>query len=236
MKKLICILASLYFIILLASNAFSGERLYEFNDDTAWEVLTSDWTIENDEYYQRNPVTSNAGVAVLKESEGVDTEDVEAMEVFAYDLGEGSWQNMYIVFGYNEDNPFTYLGGPFVGGAQAWRFQTFDTNGLSGIGTVKESGEALSPEKWYHVKIEFEGDDAILYGAEKGENLEEKLMYTLPDGKPSGRIGLGGTGSYSKFDDFKVSGADVQGMAVKPEDKLSITWGKIKMRCSSPNF
>lgn len=211
------------------SNALSGDRLYEFNDDDAWEVVTSEWEIEDGEYYQRNPVTGNVGIAVLKESEGVDTKDVETIEVLGYDLGTGTWQNVYIVFGFNEGNPVSYLAGAFVGGAQAWRFQTFDSETRGGITTVKEVDASLSPEKWYHLKLVFEDDSVILYGAEKGEDVEEKATYTFSQEKPSGRIGLGGTGSDTKFDDFIVSGTDIQGLAVEPEDKLSITWGKIKM-------
>lgn len=229
MIKTICILASLCLIILSVSDALSGERLYDFRDDSAWDPITAEWEIVDGEYVQTGSTDSELGMAVLKESEGVDTIDVESIEVMAYDLGSGAWQNIFIIFGFDEANPVSYLAGPFVGGAQEWRIETFNSVTRGGRSKQVGLGDVLSPEKWYHLRVVFEDDSVVLYGAEEGEKLEERVSYNFPQGKPSGRVGLGGSNCENKFDDFIVSGPDIKPLSVEPEDKLSITWGKIKM-------
>ena len=103
------------------------------------------------------------------------------MEAFAYDLGSGSWQNMYIVFGFDEANPLTYSDGPFVGGAQAWRFQTFDSKTRGGISTVASGAEALSPGKWYHVKVMF-NDYGALITQEALHKAERQIAHFVDKG------------------------------------------------------
>jgi hypothetical protein len=228
MSKLLCVLNSFCFIILLVSSAFGGERVYDFSNDDAWEAISATWEIVDGEYVKTDPDTSTAGVAVLKASEGIDTKDVETIEVMAWDLGTGPWQNLTIVFGFDESEPLSYQAGPFVGGAQAWRVQTFNSANRSGIATVQTVGDTLGPGKWYHIKVVFEGDTAILYGAEEGKDLEEKTRYDFPQGKPSGRIGLGGNGANAKYDNFKVTGPEVEALAVESKGKLSAVWGDIK--------
>lgn len=236
--KLICVLASFYLITLCAPGAYGGERIYDFNNADAadaWEPIEAEWEIIDGEYVVTDPDSSRAGIAVLKESEEIDTSDVESIEFMGYDLGTGPWQNMFIVFGFDERNPVTYGIGPFVGSAQAWRLLPFDSRtriypaGDWDNPLVARKNEALGPGKWYHVKLEFDGDTVILYGAEADGDLEEKLSYEFPDGKPSGRIGIGGFGSNVKFDDFRVTGPGVKSLAaVEPKDKLPVAWAKIK--------
>ncbi len=229
--RLICVLASFYLIILCAPGVFGDERVYDFSNDDAWEPITADWEIIDGEYVVTDPDTSRIGMAVLKESEGIDTEDVESIEFMGYDLGTGPWQNMFIVFAFDERNPVTYGIGPFVGDADAWRLLPFDSKtriypaGDWNNPLVPRKNEALGPRKWYHVKLVFDADTVILYGAEGEDDLEEKLRYEFPDGKPSGRIGVGGVGSNVKYDNFRVVG---QNLAVEPEDKLPTAWGKVK--------
>ena len=74
-------------VVLFASTASGGERLYTFEDDNAWEPITAKWKIDDGEYVQTGSTDGEIGLAVLKDSEGVDTTDVETIEVDAYDLG-----------------------------------------------------------------------------------------------------------------------------------------------------
>ena len=97
MLKQVCLLFSFCFIILPVSDVFSGERLYTFDNDNEWEAITADWEIVDGEYVKIDPDTATAGIAVLKESEGVDTKNVESIEVTAWDWGTGEWKNMYTV-------------------------------------------------------------------------------------------------------------------------------------------
>ena len=218
-------------LLLLASFSLGGERIYDFSNDEAWEPITANctWEIIDGEYVRTDTDTGTAGIAVLKESEGIDTLDVESVEVRTLDLGSGSWQNMTIVFSFDDGAPLSYQAGPFVGGAQAWRMQTFNSADQGGVATVHSFTDVLAPNVWYNVKLVFEGDTVIMYGAEEGNDLEEKLRYDIPGGLLPGRIGLGGNGSNVKYDDLTITGAGIKGMAVEPGNNLSATWGKIKM-------
>lgn len=223
-----CFLVAFCFALMLALAALGGERVYDFSNDDEWEPITAEWEIVDGEYVKIDPDTSTAGIAVLKESEEIDTIDVESIEVMGNDLGTGAWQNMYIVFGFDEGNPLSYSAGPFVGGAQEWRFQSFNSANRGGVATIKGMAGQLAPNTWYQVKVVFEGDEAVLFGAEEGEELEEILRHSFPGGIPSGRIGIGSNGSDVKFDNFKVIGPGVASLAVRPEEKLPVAWGSIK--------
>ena len=168
-------------------------------------------------------------LAVLRSEEGVDTLDVEQIEVQAYDLGSGTGQNVFVVFGFDEAEPLASLGGAFVGGAQEWRVETFDAETRGGRSEVAGVADVLSPEIWYTLQIVFDGDDVIVNGAEEGDPLEEKVRYTFPNGKPSGLVGLGCSQAESKFDDFRVQGTNIASLAVEPAAKLATQWSALKL-------
>jgi len=168
-------------------------------------------------------------IALLKESEGVRTEDLDYISVRAYDLGTGAWQNVFIVFGYNEKEPQYYLGGAFVGGRQKWAFDPININTHKRGSELAGAPDKLSPKKWYVIKIVFDGDTAILYGAEEGKKLEERCRYTFPKGRPKGRVGLGASNSEPKFDDFTVAGPTISA-PVAPRDKLATVWAELKAK------
>lgn len=230
MTKLLCILISFGLIVLFTPKVFGEERLYDFPNDDAWEPISDIWAIIDGEYVVTTGGRNNAGIAVLKESEGIDIRNVESIEVMGFDLGNGSRKNIFIMFGFDENNAEMYGIGPFVG-ADDWRLMVIDTeNRIWRVGNwIVQHDEPLHPGRWYHVKLEFDGDTVILYGAEGDDDLEEKLRHEFPGGIPSGRIGIGGIGSNVKFDDFRVTGPGVNNLAiVEPEDKLPMAWGKVK--------
>ena len=230
MTKLLCILISFGFILLSTPKVIGGERLYDFSNDDAWEPIEAEWEIIDGEYVVTHS-GEKAGIAVLKESEGIDTKDVESIELMGYDLGTAGWKNAFIVFGFDESNPVTYAIGPCVGHAQAWRLCPVDSKTRAWIGktTLVEHKEQMTSLKWYHVKLVFDGDTIVLYGAEADGDLKEKMSYTFTEGMPSGRIGVGGIGSDAKFDNFRVTGPWTKSLAVVvPKDKLPMAWGKIK--------
>jgi len=232
MIRLTCVLTSFYLIILCAPDAFGDERVYDFSNDDAWEPIQGEWEIIDGEYVVTHD-GQKTGLAVLNEAEGIDTSDVESIDVMGYDMGTAGWKNSFIVFGFDERNPTSYAIGPCVGGAQAWRLCPFDSSTrVWPAAWLIQRGDGLASRKWYRTKIVFDGDTLILYGAEADGDLEEKMQYEFPNGRPSGRIGVGGIGSNAKFDDFKVTfenqDAEPVGQAVAPKDKLSATWGMIK--------
>jgi hypothetical protein len=46
---------------------------------------------------------------------------------------------------------------------------------------------------------------------------------------PAGRIGVWAWQTAASFDDVTITGDEIEDMAVKPEKKLAITWGKIRI-------
>jgi len=215
------------FVVLYNPISLAGERVYTFDDMKAWEVISGKWEVKGGEFYSTGSTSNMIAAALLKEEEGVRTEDLDYVSVRAYDLGTGEWQNIFILFGYDKNEPQYYLGGPFVGGAQEWRIEPVDTKTNDRGSKVAAQGDTLSPEKWYIIKIVFDGDTAILYGAEEGKKLEERTRHTFPKGRPKGRVGLGGSNCENKFDDFTVAGPTITS-PVQPHDKLASLWGKLK--------
>ena len=213
-------------LFLVTGMCVAGEVVYDFGDANAWEVIAGDWEIVDGEYVSTGATDSVIALALLGDDFSIDTTDVEVIEYEAYDLGTGGWQNFFAVFGYDEANAVSYLTGPFVGGAQEWRVETFDPVTKGSRSKVAGVVDSLAPEVWYSVKALFQGDEVIVYGAERGEALAEKLRYAFPDGKPSGRVGLGASNSEVKFDNVKVSGESLASVDVN--GKLAAVWGAIR--------
>jgi len=87
------------------------------------------------------------------------------------------------------------------------------------IGLKKEKEDA-----WHEVRAVIEGDYFEIYM--DGELQDD----TINDGSyPAGRIGVWAWQTGASFDDVTVTGDDIKDMAVEPDKKLAITWGKIRI-------
>lgn len=135
-------------------------------------------------------------IALLKESEGVRTEDLDYISVRAYDLGTGAWQNVFIVFGYNEKEPQYYLGGAFVGGRQKWAFDPIDIN-------THKRGSALAETpftdtvNWHHVAAVFDEGVLAIYLDGKMVASRKADKTEVPSHGNNG--GIGGTFDNNAF-------------------------------------
>ena len=229
MKKTFFVLTGLCLIILSTSDTLSGVRQYNFNDDSGWQELSGKWEIINGEYVQTGSTDKRLGIAVLRDSEGVDTRSVSSIEVYGHVLTSGEdARNILIVFGFDEKNSVSYLAGHFFL-MEFWGIEPFNPKTKAPAGRwVAVDNQRLVIRKWYHMKVVFSGNTVILYGASKGGKLKERLRYSIPGGRPSGKIGLAGSGCDNKFDDFIVKGPRIEQMAVEPPGKLSTTWASIK--------
>ena len=74
--------------------------------------------------------------------------------------------------------------------------------------------------------IEVTGDTFTLHinGEKQGENQDPSYN--------SGQVGAWGWQTAASFDDFRVSGDEIEGNVtpVEPQNKLATTWGRIKDR------
>ena len=224
-----CLFCLMMILLALATslNTWAGERHYTFQNDNAWEVITGKWEIKNGEYHQTDKDVQD-GITLLKKSEGIDTADLESISVKAYDLGTGTWQNIFIVFSHDGKSDNYYLGGVFVGGRQKWAFDPIATkdNKRGAEILVAACDPNCPPEKWFDIRIEFTNGEAILSGGETGGKIKEMGRHKF--GKiQGGRVGLGASKSIVKYKDFIVVGKGVQA-SVSPQRRITTTWASIK--------
>ena len=89
-------------------------------------------------------------------------------------------------------------------------------------------GDNIEVGEWYHLKIVVEGND-LKWFINDHLQAETKLKRVGElDVYKKGKVGLWAWESKASFDDFKVYGPDIEGQAVEPQNKLTVTWGKLK--------
>ena len=157
--------------------------------------------------------------------------DIEYISVKANDLGNGEWQNIFIVFGYDGKSAHYHLGGVFVGGRQKWAFDKIGMKNHKIDGAVAEVDCAPNcpPKKWFDISLDFENGEAILSGGEEGGKIKERVRHKF--GKmQSDRIGLGALKSIVKYKDFIVGGKGVKNLPVSPQDCITTTWAVVKSK------
>ncbi|MEE3193470.1 MAG: family 16 glycoside hydrolase, partial [Candidatus Poribacteria bacterium] len=82
--------------------------------------------------------------------------------------------------------------------------------------------------EWYHLKVVVEGNDLKWFVNDQLQ-AETKLKPVGDlDVYKKGKVGIWAWETKASFDDFKVYGPDIEGQAVEPQNKLSVTWGKLK--------
>ena len=135
--------------------------------------------------------------------------------------------------------------GPDDGGQLSFRFKYFlgalvipntafvavySPNDRPPLGALARARFEYEEEKWYTLKIEVRGNRYLFWIENVGLEMVDVLM-------PAGSIRLHFVGKCNIWlDDFTVTGADVPDggpgfpRAVLPAEKLTTTWGKLKMR------
>jgi hypothetical protein len=232
MKNLVFVSVAII-VVSYCSNALCGLRTDTFDNDSNWEAISGKYEIKGGELFFEAPPTQGPlmGFVLLKEKEGIDTKDIDYIEVRGMDLNGPGAKNIAIFFGYDKDAGSAYFAGPFVGGVQKWIFAKMtipDHNWINGRGTsIADAPDKLGPDIWYKTRLEFKADSVTLYGAENGKPLKELVTLDFPEGKPKGRIGLGGCDCVNKFDDFTVSGVKILAIQSLTKD-IATTWGAIR--------
>lgn len=191
-----------------------------------WEIVSGDWEVDDGVFHQLAQGDSWLVAMVAKDKWDDWTE--YTIEVSATQLEEGD-HPLNILFRVEEPVP------------QIWADRNSDqthmyrwivngwTNTLSrpyiyNAGTttmLAEKAVELEIGRFYKLKLEvtnsgFRGfiDDEEFFDVDHAEWTE-------------GRVGLQSFGGMADFDDFVIYGP--KGLAVKPQSKVAITWGKLKM-------
>ena len=220
-------------VFITASVSFAGEKLYTFDTDQAWELYDGDWNapewkVEGGELSVQG-TSGNAAIILLKESEGIVASDGMTIEADCYDTASGPWQNYGIVWSCLDGVGEAYSVMALIQ-SKATRLEMVDL-ATGARNTIVNADDEYSPEAWYHMKIEINGNLLTVSTAETGQALIERVVHDFGASIPvGGRPGLVISNSGTKFDNFKVSGPDIVEAAVKPVAKLPSAWARIKAK------
>jgi hypothetical protein len=236
MKTIFC-KASLSFLTLLAlmtfgaslvsQPAWAGTKMWDFEDAAQagdWEVANGTWEIQDGVYKEISMAESAAHSLAgdvtwdnytLEAKIRVDEHRYAGLAFRAQNEFE------YYVF-YIELNPepndlcfFKHKQGGF---GERDRPEPNKTDA---------SGEDIKHGEWFTMKIVVEGNEFTCF-------LNDKEMCVGSDNLgneyTNGRVGVFAWQTRASFDDITVSGPGIEGTttAVNPQNKLAITWGKLK--------
>lgn len=205
------------FAVLLSQSSFAGTQLWDFEKNAeGWKVANGTWSVE-DGVYQ----LSKGGQAEhsLVGEEDWDNYTIEAK----VRLDEGSWAGLvfraksemeYYVYYLNVPNNKTEL----------WRHKQGGWGARDNLAQIPAVGDVVIKNgEWFDMKVEVEGDTFKLYinGEFQKENSDD--LYK------KGQVGVWAWQTAASFDDFTVSGRDIEDtLAVDPNRKLTTTWGRLK--------
>jgi len=210
MKVYMMILAAVIFFTVLSSVP-SFALFFDFNNNQkpkGWDEVGGKWQVKNGEYFGEEPAATE-GVTAIGEQDWTDL-TIEATVRNA----QGNW--MALVVRWNDkDNQYGW-----------W----VNLNSSTGEWWVKTAGQyvadAVGPiqldRKEYRLKIVARGDTFEGY-------YNDKLIATMKHKQhKSGRTGLLVWEGSSSFDDVRITGKGIPGLAVHPSEKCTTTWGRIK--------
>ena len=217
MKRLFLIMIGFCFIAVSVSNSFAGAQLWTFDsgaDD--WKVANGNWSVEDGIY------KLNKGAAAEHSLVG-DVAWTDYTIEAKVRIDEGNWAGIafraksemeYYVFYFNVPDNKTEL----------WRHKTGGWTARDNIGQLPGKNITIERGKWHDMKVSVGSDIMALSidGEEQGEFAD--AVYG------AGQVGVWGWETGVSFDDFTVSGDDIEGdgTPVEPLNKLATTWGRIK--------
>jgi len=220
MKRILTTIICIFLLTILVSTGYAGEQLWNFESGSAddWKVANGNWSVTD---------------GVYKLATGAQAEHSFVGEVTWEDytveakvrIDEGNWAGLafraksemeYYVYYFNVPDNKTEL----------WRHKTGGWTARDNIGQLEGQNVTIEVGKWYDMKVIIEGNVMALSinGEMQGELSDD--MYG------AGQAGAWGWQTGASFDDFKVSGDEIEGSVtpVEPLDKLTTTWGRIKSR------
>ncbi len=205
---------------ILVSTGYAGEQLWDFDSGSAddWKVANGNWSVTDGVYQLATGAQAEHSLV------GEVTWENYTVEA-KIRLDSGNWAGIayraksemeYYVYYFNVPDNKTEL----------WRHKTGGWTARDKIGELAGKNVTIENGKWYDMKVILEGNAMALSinGEMQGELSDD--MYG------AGQAGVWGWQTGVSFDDFKVSGDDIEGSLtpVEPLDKLATTWGRIKSR------
>ncbi len=204
------------FGMLLSLPSFAGTQLWDFERNAeGWKVANGTWSVEDGVY--KLSKGGQAEHSLVGESDW-DDYTIEAK----VRLDEGSWAG--IVFRAKSEMEYYvyYLNVP-SNISELWRHKQGGWASRDNISQPPAVGIKIANGEWIDMKIEVEGDKFTLY------LNGEKQVEDSDDVYGEGKVGVWGWETAASFDDFTVSGRNIEDtLAVDPSRKLTTTWGRLK--------
>ena len=214
-------------VVMFSQITWSGEWAFDFEDAKQadqWKVANGTWKIQKGAYSEISAAEKAAHV-LFGEDDWADY-TVEAK----IRIDANSWTGLvfraiseyeyYVI--YQEPTPGVSAFFQHHGNEQGKRARPQPNKTAIKIKKKIEVGE------WYHLKVVVEGNDLKWFVNDQLQ-AETKLKPVGDlDVYKKGKVGIWAWETKASFDDFKVYGPDIEGQAVEPQNKLSVTWGKLK--------
>ena len=207
-------------ILFLESLALAGTWIEDFNDGKAdgWNEIVGEWQVEKDAYAETG-WTQYAKTTLGEESWADYTVecDVTLVETFA-GAGSKDCAGLLVRADKKGENGFRFwIRTDMSPQLSKWvndKYEHIDQNLPVNI----KIGET------YHLKVILEGNKHQYF-----INDEKVVEYEDKEGfRKSGGIGFITYQAYPHFDNLVISGPEIPSLAVKPESKLPICWGRLK--------
>ncbi|MDE0484957.1 MAG: DUF1080 domain-containing protein [Candidatus Poribacteria bacterium] len=220
MKRIFSIMLGFCFIAVFTSTSFAGEQLWNFDSHAdGWTVANGNWSLSDGVYKLATGAQAEHSLV------GETTWEDYTIET-KIRLDSGNWAGIafraksemeYYVFYMNVPNNITEL----------WRHKTGSWTARDNLKQFPGKNVKIENGKWFDMKVVVEGDSMAVWidGELQGEHVDDSgAKYS------AGQAGAWGWQTGVSFDDFKVSGDDIEGdgTPVEPLDKLATTWGHIK--------
>ena len=203
--------------VLISFPASAGTQLWDFEKDYGdWKVANGNWQIK-DGVYQ----LSKGGQA---EHSLIGEEDWDDYTIQAkIRLDEGNWAG--IVFRAKSEMEYYvyYLNVP-SNISELWRHKAGGWASRDNISQPPAiGGVKIANDEWLDVKVVVEDNKFTLY------INDEKQIEDTDNVYDKGKVGVWGWETGASFDDFTVSGDNIEDtLAVDPSHKLTTTWGRLK--------
>lgn len=203
--------------VLFSIPTFAGTQQWDFEKDAeGWKVANGTWNVKDGVYQLSQGQQAEHS---LVGEEDWDDYTIEAK----VRLDAGSWAGIafravsekeYYVYYLNVPNNKTEL---WSHREPAWTDRE-NLAQIPAVGDVK-----IANGEWFDMKIEVEGKNFTLY------INDEKQAENSNDKYANGKVGVWGWQTGASFDDFTVSGRNIEDtLAVDPHRKLTTTWGRLK--------
>ncbi|MCG9129520.1 DUF1080 domain-containing protein [Candidatus Poribacteria bacterium] len=219
MKLKSSILITVLLIAFSTTVSFAGDQLWTFDSHAdSWEVSNGTWGL-NDGAYQLT-LGAQAEHSLVGDT-GWKNYTVESK----VRLDEGNWAGIVVRAKSEMEYLVYYLNVP-NNKTEFWRHKTGGWTARDKVGELAGKNIKIENGKWFEMKVTVDGDTFSL-------TIDGEFQGELKDSVYSaGQAGVWGWQTAASFDDFKVSGDDIEGhgVPVEPQDKATTTWGNIKGR------